>query len=602
MDTDIDESERVIATLLREDLGYFEDESAAESLQLLQALADSLVLAGNTTFNVEDLKREVVATRPPSPEKDQAMALRLYAGDLTANEDEILARTLQADDRNIAASQQLAQKLAAEERKMQLDIEYARRLQQMIDENGFDDESEVLKSVEGVLRNDDIDEILAQDSNSKGKGRKQESTADHQSHARPHAPVEKTTTPSTSYNSYHQCGICQEPIIKTLNPFKASQTPTSSSRLTYGLSLECPGKHTYCLDCVTQYIRGKLEEAGQNGDGSVFPIRCPECPIGVWQMGDHIAERILGGELLEKWHLQKIVDSLPRRYCPNQKCSMRLEVEEDLDVPQAECPACHILMCVPCRSVWHGGLTCEQFQDLPEGERAPEDRAVIELAKSERWRRCPSCHAIIELSHGCNHMTCICKHEFCHRCGADWKGRCTRQPPCELWDEDMLYAEQERQRVAVAERHGGVPAQVLVRAGGGVFHNPVPAAAPRVIPAQGETFATGRGAAFANNPNPARYRGWVTEELDWLSDQHVVSTRHWFTSDMIRNLTCGYCQVRLNSLQDLRYHLTHTRRHPVYTCCGKFFKREQDYQRHEASNIYYHDHTMVREDTDGYWG
>jgi len=68
--------------------------------------------------------------------------------------------------------------------------------------------------------------------------------------------------------------------------------------------------------------------------------------------------------------------------------------------------------------------------------------------------------------------------------------------------------------------------------------------------------------------------------LDWLDDPAVVCSRHWFTTDMIRKLVCGYCNVRLNSLADLRYHLLHVERHPVYSCCGRFFKRVEDFERH----------------------
>ena len=34
-------------------------------------------------------------------------------------------------------------------------------------------------------------------------------------------------------------------------------------------------------------------------------------------------------------------------------------------------------------------LTCEEYQALPLNERAPEDLAFTELAKKEKWRRCP---------------------------------------------------------------------------------------------------------------------------------------------------------------------------------------------------------------------
>ena len=60
----------------------------------------------------------------------------------------------------------------------------------------------------------------------------------------------------------------------------------------------------------------------------------------------------------------------------------------------------------------------------------------------------------------------------------------------------------------------------------------------------------------------------------------MLCTRHWFTTNMVRDLRCGYCDAMLNSLADLRYHLEHVNRHPVYACCGRFFRRNEDFERH----------------------
>ena len=37
-----------------------------------------------------------------------------------------------------------------------------------------------------------------------------------------------------------------------------------------------------------------------------------------------------------------------------------------------------------------------------------------------------------------------CGAHFCYRCGAPWQTKCTQG--CELWDEDMLLAEEDRVR------------------------------------------------------------------------------------------------------------------------------------------------------------
>ncbi len=81
---------------------------------------------------------------------------------------------------------------------------------------------------------------------------------------------------------------------------------------------------------------------------------------------------------------------------------------------------------------------------------------------------------------------------------------------------------------------------------------------------------------------------WLILSID------VHCTRHWFTAAMINTLTCQYCDTKLNSLADLRYHLTHVRRHAVYACCGRFFKREVDYERHMGAR-YDHEHEFRRD-------
>ncbi|GAA5891688.1 hypothetical protein JCM5296_005512 [Sporobolomyces johnsonii] len=47
------------------------------------------------------------------------------------------------------------------------------------------------------------------------------------------------------------------------------------------------------------------------------------------------------------------------------------------------------------------------FDALPAGERDPEDIALYELARQQKWSRCPGCRAMIELVQGCHHMSCL---------------------------------------------------------------------------------------------------------------------------------------------------------------------------------------------------
>ena len=65
----------------------------------------------------------------------------------------------------------------------------------------------------------------------------------------------------------------------------------------------------------------------------------------------------------------------------------------------------------------------------------------------------------------------------------------------------------------------------------------------------------------------------------------IASLIHPFTREMVNTLNCGYCNGRLRSMNDLKIHLSCTRDHPVLSCCGRFFRRENDLERHRASKL-----------------
>lgn len=102
------------------------------------------------------------------------------------------------------------------------------------------------------------------------------------------------------------CGICFEPFRMARSPSRYAD----SSRIPYGLCLPCPKLHGYCLDCVTNYIKSKLDPQGNGqgkADGGVFPIRCSECPRTDWVDGiqDTTARKILDNNYMDLWVSQQ---------------------------------------------------------------------------------------------------------------------------------------------------------------------------------------------------------------------------------------------------------------------------------------------------------
>lgn len=124
--------------------------------------------------------------------------------------------------------------------------------------------------------------------------------------------IHLTGVPPSEYSDcsmaspYPLCGICFEPFQLTHSPISASLAANSSAKLPFGLRLPCPGQHPYCISCLVEYIKGKLDPNG-TGDMStqilVFPILCPECPITHWEAGiqDEVAEKVLDRESMSVW-------------------------------------------------------------------------------------------------------------------------------------------------------------------------------------------------------------------------------------------------------------------------------------------------------------
>ncbi|XVF74205.1 hypothetical protein PTKIN_Ptkin13bG0091700 [Pterospermum kingtungense] len=177
--------------------------------------------------------------------------------------------------------------------------------------------------------------------------------------------------------------------------------------------------HSFCSDCVSTYVKTRLEQnitiimcPGENCRLILELEACrPQLPkevINLWE--DLLCEELLcatGGRL----------------YCPFKDCSALLlnDNQGGEVIAETECPVCHRLFCAQCHVSWHPGINCEEYQKLNEDERGREDLLVRNLAKENKWGRCPSCHIIVERTEGCLHMTCRCKFEFCYACGAEWK-------------------------------------------------------------------------------------------------------------------------------------------------------------------------------------
>ncbi|XP_006455678.1 hypothetical protein AGABI2DRAFT_195086 [Agaricus bisporus var. bisporus H97] len=228
-------------------------------------------------------------------------------------------------------------------------------------------------------------------------------------------------------------------------PVERPQCVSCDDRIPPGrASLKAPCDHHYCAACIAQLVRAATT------DESLFPVRCCRTTIPTASL-----THVLSSALLATFQAKVKEFGTPanaRVYCTISTCSAFLGNADEAKRQQPvlwytpsqaklRCERCRVETCVECRRPAHPNDICKHNQAVQE---------VKDLARTQGWQTCPRCERIIELSIGCNHMTCYCGFEFCYECAAKWK-TCG----CEQWEERRLYATAE----ARMERDLGAQAQ-----------------------------------------------------------------------------------------------------------------------------------------------
>ncbi|KAG2558383.1 hypothetical protein PVAP13_8NG110704 [Panicum virgatum] len=178
--------------------------------------------------------------------------------------------------------------------------------------------------------------------------------------------------------------------------------------------------HAFCAACLSGYISAKTQ------GGRISDVKCPgdgeDCCDDV--LDPELCQGIISGEAFEAWCAALCMSMVEGGsnfcYCPFDDCSEILVDDRGGDVPESECPACRRLFCARCRVPWHAGITCAEYGQLAPGDKGKEDLVVLEMAKGEKWKRCPQCKYFVEKHNGCVHMTCRCGFQFCYACGEPW--------------------------------------------------------------------------------------------------------------------------------------------------------------------------------------
>ncbi|KAK1410791.1 hypothetical protein QVD17_37330 [Tagetes erecta] len=177
------------------------------------------------------------------------------------------------------------------------------------------------------------------------------------------------------------------------------------------INMKC--SHKICSCCIKSYVDEQVES-------SQVPIKCPSLNCRYYISTPELQSclPVACYALLQDALLEPNMLAIDKFYCPFSDCSVLLDPccdPSQSDNNCVECPVCRRFICVKCGVPWHSSMSCDQFQNCPSQGRV-NDGPV----ENRKWRRCQMCERMIESTHGCNHMTCWCGHEFCYSCGTEY--------------------------------------------------------------------------------------------------------------------------------------------------------------------------------------
>ncbi|KAK3335482.1 hypothetical protein B0T19DRAFT_9775 [Cercophora scortea] len=209
------------------------------------------------------------------------------------------------------------------------------------------------------------------------------------------------------------CSVCMEDK-------KITELPV---RITEG----CKHPPTICKDCLKQWLASGLET------GTFDRLKCPDCPE-ILKYDD--VQRYATKETFSRYDTlmtRAALKDIPNFYwCMSTTCESG-QIYRGV-CPEFKCAACKARHCVKHNVSWHEGETCEEY-DRRHKQRKKDEKASEEMVKKTS-KKCPECKKDVHKFTGCNHITCVCGHEWCYICLAKYERNhvqflfCRHNPGC----------------------------------------------------------------------------------------------------------------------------------------------------------------------------
>ncbi|ETW06429.1 hypothetical protein H310_02686 [Aphanomyces invadans] len=204
------------------------------------------------------------------------------------------------------------------------------------------------------------------------------------------APHDPSGPPSTKrHHPPLSCAVCLDELHDS----------TSAATATYVCGV-CGA--SVCHDCMLQYVHMTIAETGRSRRRRAMRLTCPGVRCPAMLSPDTVVPYTSHDDY------QVYVDLVDAAATPIEcpRCEGR-----DVTVAgrKLTCATCHVSSCNHCGDPYHL-FGCRQ------------DKAFQRWKQHNDVRTCPQCHAAIEKTGGCTHMTCIyCAFDFCWLCRVEWQ-------------------------------------------------------------------------------------------------------------------------------------------------------------------------------------
>ncbi|ETV75411.1 hypothetical protein H257_10258 [Aphanomyces astaci] len=195
-----------------------------------------------------------------------------------------------------------------------------------------------------------------------------------------------------------RCAIC----LDDLDGAMAGGNNQTSETYTCGFC-----STTVCDDCMLQYMHMTIVNEGRRRRWTGAKFTCPGPHCTATLSPDNVLQHTTADDY--QLFVDLVQPPATKNHQSRIECPRCHSQDSVVSRRKVFCSDCNLTFCKTCGDVYHH-FGCHK------------DKSFQAWTQHHDVRSCPQCHAAIEKTGGCTHMTCIyCEFDFCWLCRVEWQ-------------------------------------------------------------------------------------------------------------------------------------------------------------------------------------